>query len=340
MSGRAAALTVMKQPVDPLATDPPPDEPSPSTSNIERTETAPLSPEESLPERIFTDKQGVRLGWRLFVYFSLVILVARLLGWLGQSFFPDTGSGVVRLWQEFYGEVVSLAGSVIAALVVARIEHRSVDTYGLPRAQAFGRWFWIGAIWGLIGITALLGFMHGAHVFDFGRVVLHGPRVWKFAVFWGAYFVMVALFEEFLFRGYFQFVLTERAGFWPTALLGSAMFGAVHLGNAGEGPAGALGAALIGLFLCLTLRRTGSLWFAVGFHAAWDWGETFLYAVPNSGTTEPGHLLSPSVHGSHWLTGGSVGPEASALLLLVLAGLWVAFDRSYRSARYGVSAQA
>jgi uncharacterized protein len=31
-----------------------------------------------------------------------------------------------------------------------------------------------------------------------------------------------------------------------------------------------------GLLFCLSLRRTGSLWWAVGFHAAWDWGQTLL----------------------------------------------------------------
>jgi hypothetical protein len=299
-----------------------------------------LSPEASLPERIFTDSKGIRLGWRLFLYFSLVLAIARLLGWLGSSFFPDSAGSVIHLWQEFYSEAVLLAAALIAAAILARIEQRSVATYGLPARQAFGRWFWIGAVWGLFWISALLVLMHGAHVFDFGQVALHGRRVLKFAAFWGANFVLVALFEEFLFRGYFQAVLTERAGFWSTALLGSIMFGAVHLGNKGEGIIGALGAGLIGLFFCLTLRRTGTLWFAVGFHAAWDWGETFLYGVPDSATTEPGHFLSPSIHGNRWLTGGSVGPEASVLLLVILAVMWLAFDRSYRVARYGLATSA
>ena len=62
--------------------------------------------------------------------------------------------------------------------------------------------------------------------------------------------------------------------------------------------------------------------------------------VPDSATTEPGHLLSPSIHGNRWLTGGIVGPEASVLLLVILVAMWLAFDRSYRVARYGLSTQA
>ena len=90
-----------------------------------------------------------------------------------------------------------------------------------------------------------------------------------------------------------------------------------------------LAAAFIGFFFCLTLRRTGNLWFAVGFHAAWDWGETFFYSVPDSGMVAPGHLLRSSLHGADWLSGGSVGPEGSVLCFVVIALLWIAFDRMY-----------
>jgi CAAX protease family protein len=42
-----------------------------------------------------------------------------------------------------------------------------------------------------------------------------------------------------------------------------------------------------------------------------------------------GHLMNPSFHGSRWLTGGSVGPEGSVLLFILIALLWVLFDRVY-----------
>jgi hypothetical protein len=78
------------------------------------------------------------------------------------------------------------------------------------------------------------------------------------------------------------------------------------------------------------LRRTGNLWFAVGFHAAWDWGETYFYSVPDSGMVARGHLLSSSMQGPLWLSGGSVGPEGSVLCFVVIAVVWLAFERRYR----------
>ena len=118
----------------------------------------------------------------------------------------------------------------------------------------------------------LLLALRGAHAFYFGTIALHGVRVLKFAVFWAAFFLIVAFYEEFFTRGYTQFTLTEAVGFWPAAILLSLGFGALHLENPGENWVGILGAMVIGFFFCLTLRRTGNLWFAVGFHAAWDWG--------------------------------------------------------------------
>jgi uncharacterized protein len=106
-------------------------------------------------------------------------------------------------------------------------------------------------------------------------------------------------------------------------------FGLVHRQNAGERWSGILLAACIGLFFCLTLRRTGNLWFAIGFHAAWDWGETFFYSVPDSGMVAPGHLLKSTLHGPVWLTGGSVGPEGSVVCFVVIVLVWIAFDRVY-----------
>ena len=92
---------------------------------------------------------------------------------------------------------------------------------------------------------------------------------------------------------------------------------------------GAVGVFVVGMFLCLTLRRTGNLWFAIGWHAAFDFGETFLYSVPNSGIVTTGQLSTASLHGPRWLTGGTVGPEGSVFDFVVLLLAFVVFDRLY-----------
>ena len=82
---------------------------------------------------------------------------------------------------------------------------------------------------------------------------------------------------------------------------------------------GLIAVGCFGLFFCYTLRVTGNLWLAVGFHASWDWTESFFYGVPDSGTRMAGHLLDTAVSGPAWVSGGSAGPEGSVLILATLA---------------------
>ena len=290
----------------------------------------------SVTERILFASDGLRPGWSVLGYFGGAFITIYWAMWLGASFFREPVTGASVLWREMFQEVAMLLGAVLPALLMARIEGRRLDDYGLPLRKAFGKNFWTGAGWGLAAITALMLALRVAQVFWFGQVVLHGVRVLKFAVFWAVYFILVGLFEEFLLRGYALHTLARGIGFWPAAILLSLGFGAIHVRNPGETWIGLVGVVAIGMFFCLTLHRTGNLWFAVGFHALWDWGQTYLYSVPDSGTMEPGHLMRPVFHGQDWLTGGSVGPEASVLCFAVIACVWGVFAWRYREVKWGL----
>ena len=280
------------------------------------------------------------VGVRLLLYLGCSAFTIWFTLWFGTSLFPEPVRGPAVLWQEMYAEAALAFGVLMPAILMARIEGKPVDDYGLPRREAFGKWFCLGSASGLASITALMLLLRGAHAFYFGRIVLHGPRALRFALFWAVFFMVVALFEEFLLRGYTLHTLAQQFGFWPAAVLLSLIFGAIHMRNPGETWIGLLGVVAIGLFLCLTLYRTGNLWFAVGFHAFWDWGQTYLYSVPDSGTFEPGHLMQPSFQGPAWLTGGSAGPEASLLCFAVIAGVSGIFARRYRRIRYCIVSEA
>jgi hypothetical protein len=146
----------------------------------------------------------------------------------------------------------------------------------------------------------------------------------RFGAIWGLVFVFVAINEELTTRGYLLFTLTEGIGFWPAAIVLAALFAAGHLKNSGEQFIGIFAAGLIGVILAWTVRWTGSLWWAMGYHAAWDWAETYFYGVPDSGTVAPGHLFNSAARGPEWLSGGSVGPEGSIFVLpVVLLLIWV-----------------
>jgi len=266
---------------------------------------------------------GLYLGIGTAIFYALI--------WLDRLV-PDRGASA--LWIQLVTHLVLVTASLGSAVLMSRIEKRPFASYGLPLGRVLGKNFWVGVYWGLVALSALMLAMHAVGVLSFGRLALHGIRIYKFASFWGLFFLLVGVFEEFTFRGYALHHMTRAIGFWPAALALSAVFGALHLVNPGEAWVGALAAAVIGLFFCFTVRRTGNLWFAVGMHAAWDWGESYLFSVPDSGGVATGHLVNTFVHGPRWLTGGSVGPEGSILVFVIVGLVWLVFNLFYPKSQH------
>lgn len=286
---------------------------------------------ESPFREIFVGPDGLYAGTRWLIYLAMCGVVLLIEGAVMHFIRPSAG---VPAWWGIVSETVMMLAAILPGFAMARIEGRPFGEFGLPVRYAFGRNFWVGALWGIASLTALMLVLRAAGAFTLGAIDLHGARIVKFALYYAAFFLITGFFEEFLLRGYSQWVLTKGMNFWPAAALLSFAFGAIHGANPGEAKTGLVAAGLIGFFFCLTLRRTGDLWWAVGFHMAWDWGESYLYSVPDSGALVPGHLLNSSFHGATWLTGGSVGPEGSYLIFPILAALWFVFDRVYPEVKY------
>ena len=213
---------------------------------------------------------------------------------------------------------------------MSRLEKRRLGEYGLAWSPRQAKLFLQGAMFGIAEISAIVGVLAAAGYYSFGPLEVQGADLVKWALFWAAVFVVVGFFEEYAFRGYAQFALTKGFGFWPATIVTSLIFGAVHLGNPGESWPGILGVVVVGIFWCFTLRRTGTLWFAFGMHAAFDFGETFLFSVPDSGVVFPGHLSTAVIHnGPAWLVGGTAGPEASVLDFAILAIFFFVVRKMY-----------
>jgi membrane protease YdiL (CAAX protease family) len=207
---------------------------------------------------------------------------------------------------------------VLATWIVSRMEKRPLDDYRLPLSQMFGKRFWEGCLWGFAMLSAIVLCLRLSSHFQIDSITLTGGALFRYALGWAAVFLAVAISEELAFRGYWLFTFARRLRFWPAALFTSAIFGVAHLGNPGENFLGILQVVVTGLLFCLMIRRTGTLWFALGYHAAWDWAETFFYGTPDSGLIGVGHFLNTSYHGPNWFTGGSAGPEGSIFAFLVL----------------------
>ncbi len=278
---------------------------------------------------VFVGEHGIRAGWRLLIYIVMVVAASVLITIAIAAVFHPHRGVPPGVWAQLTQEVLGFAIAFGAAAIMSRIEHRPVGAYGLPGREMFGGKFWLGFLFGLLEISILIWLIRAVGGYSFGQLALHGQDILRWGLFHLVLFTFVGLFEEFLFRGYMQYTLADGIGFWPAAIILSFLFGGVHLTNPGEGWVGAASVVMIALLFCFSLKRTGNLWYAVGLHAAFDWGETFLYSVPNSGIVMKGHLSDAILHaGPKWLTGGTIGPEGSVfcfvtILLQFLVVMWL-----------------
>jgi uncharacterized protein len=220
---------------------------------------------------------------------------------------------------------------LIVVLVIGALEHRSLAEYGLPLRKIFAKDRWTGALWGFGILTANIALMVLTRAYSFGTVALPSAQIVKYGVLWAAADLMVGMAEEFVFRGYLLFTLTRGMGFWPASVLTSALFGLTHLDVPGEPWTAITNIALLSLLLCMALRRTGSLWFAIGSHMAFDWGLAFFYSCNPSAQ---GHLFNASLHGNQWLTGGTAGPEGNIFTVFLVAAGILLLSRIYPRAKY------
>lgn len=282
--------------------------------------------------KLFLTERGIlRPIWRFVLFLLLYIFGGRALDLLLiRLHYPDrsfTWSG----WLWNYPVDFAFVSGI--ALLLAWISKERFSSYGLPLVRNAGSLFVKGIVWGFIPSALILIPIYFAGGCEFHGLALHGKEFVASALLWAAAMLTMGFTEEITFRGCALSTLAESIGFWPAALFLSSIFGLVHLiFKPHEDWIDPISVALYGVFWCLTLRRTGSLWFAVGFHAASDYADMIVFAEPNSGNDgKPlaGHLLDVRFHGPDWLTGGPRGTEASLLVFLVLAGLFYFFHKAY-----------
>jgi uncharacterized protein len=222
-----------------------------------------------------------------------------------------------------FDEAVNLVIGLACTALFMAFERKSLGAYGLPLRRAFGARTWEGFAVGLVmagaaavGMIALGGMrIHG--------LALSGQALALSALAWLGANVLVGLAEELWFRAYVLQSLWKSIGFWPAAIVIALYFAALHcFFKQGENIWDVITLISISLLLCYTVKRTGTLWFAVGFHIAFDFMQFFVIGTPNGNLIPQGRMLDASFDGPAWLTGGVLGTEASWLMYPMIVLVW------------------
>jgi membrane protease YdiL (CAAX protease family) len=284
---------------------------------------------------IFLDRNGLRAIWGIALFLMIREALRYLVYPLLQALVPFSSNehDAIAPRAVFISEGAGLFCVLVTTWLMAKIEGRKASIYGF-KAHHGPHNFMAGMAWGVVLLSLLVIILRATGLLVFDERLLFGRGIFRYGLIWLAGFQLVAMLEETFLRGYLQFTLTrglndiyrwlfgsylaDGLGFWTAAVILSFAFGFGHSANPGESPLGLVAAGLAGLVFCLSLWRTGSLWWAIGFHASWDWAQSFLYGVADSGLMVKGHLFSTHPVGRPFLSGGLTGPEGSVFLIPVL----------------------
>lgn len=307
---------------------------------------SPAPPSSPALRSILLGSDGLRAGWSLLLFFALLTVLLLPLQAALRHQRPATPANTAAATSPSRPAELPASGTIrqdgllflvvlLSSVALSRIERRPLSAYGLGLTRGAPRQFLAGLLWGLVFLSLLVLLLRSTHLLLFSGQLLSGLAILRFGGEWAVGFLLVGLFEEYFLRGFLQFTLARglsglfgailktpyrnALGFWTAALFLSFVFGLGHRSNPGESSIGLLTAGAAALVFTLSLWRTGSLWWAIGFHATWDWAQSFLYGVPDSGLMMQHHLLASHPTGRPLLSGGLTGPEGSLFVLPLLA---------------------
>ncbi|HET6381913.1 MAG TPA: CPBP family intramembrane glutamic endopeptidase [Armatimonadota bacterium] len=291
-----------------------------------------------MSQDIFRNGRGLRAGWRILLWFCALLVSCIPVGVFfgiamalsGDLSFASPGHAPkMATWVTLSAEGTLFAFLFpLTALIAVFIEKRPTRSLGLAFHSRWIREFGAGLLSGTLLLSLVVLILRAVGVYQVSgpQEGIGGAALW--GILFGATFLGVGFFEEFMFRGYLLQTLVGGCGVPAAFIITCLFFGLVHVPNHGETFVGILNVFAAGAMLAVIVLRTRSLWLAVGLHATWDWSQNFLYGTPDSGIVTPGGLFhTTAAHGPGWLSGASDGPEGSVVALVILMAATLYFSR-------------
>ena len=286
-----------------------------------------LKPPMLIHKLFINDFGRLRSGWRLLLFFLTFSAISYL---LGTALRIAYAVGVHLRLHIPYGPFIAniiyrftLIGSALGAgyLCTRLLEGLPWRALGLSFHDGWLRDLLIGSAVGIVSLVVAAGI---ATAFGGLRFTVSGAGmilpIGKTLLSSALLFVVAALGEEAMFRGYPLQTMARANLIWLGVLLTSVPFATIHLWNPNVVPGVTFAnTALAGVWLAIAYLRTRSLWFPLGIHWAWNWAMGSLLGLPVSGMVLSSHpFLQGTDLGPAWLTGGSYGIEGGAACTIAL----------------------
>lgn len=277
----------------------------------------------------------LRAGWRILLFIAIFVCINLILTFsvrLIQGHLKGGGT----LWFTLLG---------ISATIAAYISRKYVDKASLiSLGLKFDRFALLDVISGVVNSAIVMACIYFTLLFA-GLIEFTGFSWWNnnvdvqfttavipvmLAVFWK--FVIVAWWEELVFRGIILQNIIKGLGLVWAVVIGSIIFGLIHFRNPDATIISTLLIIIITPQLIYAYLKTGQLWLPMGIHLGWNFFQASVFGFASSGQSSPTMITQKAI-GPDWLSGGAFGAEGSILMIpfvigsLFLIHWWVARTR-------------
>lgn len=190
--------------------------------------------------------------------------------------------------------------------------------------KEFGSGFGIGALAIVCGFLLLIGL----NEIQYDRMLIDPLEI----LLSTALFLLVAIGEEIVFRGYILKNLLISFNKYVALVISAILFTALHLINPHINLMGAISLIFAGLLCGLAYIYTKNLWFPIAMHFSWNLFQTLM------GFNVSGHdvysFITFQTGNNNWINGGSFGFEGSIIsvgiqALIILGMVILRIKRSH-----------
>ena len=149
-------------------------------------------------------------------------------------------------------------------------------------------------------------------------------------LFWAVYLLLAAALEELPMRGYMlNNMMCSMNSYLAIGIIGL-IFGFIHATGQNVSAIGILNCTLLGVMAGLFYIRSENLWMPIMFHAGWNFFQGTVFGFRVSGIAFDYALLSTTLSGNEFLTGGSYGFEGSLILTCLTIPAIILYEMNYR----------
>lgn len=214
---------------------------------------------------------------------------------------------------------ILLEGSMLlavltAAVIMLRLEQRPFSDLGLSvKGHAKGLWygFLMAVLLYLVGfgLSLVMGEVEVTG-FQFKPLGLLGALL---------FFLLVALFEEILMRGYILgHLLHTRLNKFLSLFISAALFAFLHIFNPEIGFLPMINLVLAGMLLGASYLYTRNLCFPISLHLFWNWIQGPILGYQVSGNNFMSTMLKLHIPEENVLNGGAFGFEGSLICTVLI----------------------